>query len=435
MRKALPASAFIVVTSAAFFVLAASLSAETVNVTPETLPAALEKANPGDTLVLADGVYKGGVFMKRSGTADAPILIKAAGKSAVFDGGDTCLQLEGANWVTVEGIRFQNASTAGMKVRMGDLPEAEHLTIRNCTFADNQKWGIITSHVRYFTIENCESFGAKIEHGIYVANSGDYPVVRSNRVHDNAGNGLHMNGDPEMGGDGIISNAVVEGNVIYSNGARGGSGVNLTHVQDSLFRNNLLYNNLAGGFTLYYDTGGDSHASKRNQVYNNTVYFRPGEGKLCLVFRKAATGCTAKNNVFFGGKRGTICAEPSCFDGLAMDNNVIANHPGQRLIGDSQEENAAALAPDYAKLGLIVDSADGLIIPVSAWQKKGLDVHSSFGVAPTFVDIGKADFHLAPGSVGIGQGANLLALVPNDIDGAPRPKDGPWDAGCFQSKP
>ena len=51
-----------------------------------------------------------------------------------------------------------------------------------------------------------------------------------------------MNGDVSLGGDGIISNALVENNVIYDNGLGGGSGINCDGVQDSVIRNNLIYN-------------------------------------------------------------------------------------------------------------------------------------------------------------------------------------------------
>ena len=37
------------------------------------------------------------------------------------------------------------------------------------------------------------------EHGIYVSNSGDRPIIRGNLVHDNHANGIHMNGDAQPG--------------------------------------------------------------------------------------------------------------------------------------------------------------------------------------------------------------------------------------------
>ena len=71
------------------------------------------------------------------------------------------------------------------------------------------------------------------------------------------------------GGDGIISHALIENNIIYENGSGGGSGINMDGVTDSVVRNNLLYNNHASGISLYQiDGGSDSHD---NRVLNNTI--------------------------------------------------------------------------------------------------------------------------------------------------------------------
>jgi hypothetical protein len=436
MKRTLQATAILGAIALAGLIACPSWAAA-IKAAPDTLTGILEKANPGDTILLADGTYKGDAWMKRSGTPEAPITLKAESTGAVFDGGKTCLQVEGANWVVVDGIRFQNAEVAGMKVRMGDLANAEHITIRNCTFANNKSWGIITSHINFFTIDNCESFGTQIEHGIYFANSGDDAIIRNNRVHNNAGNGIHMNGDPEMGGDGIVSRALVEANFVWGNGLKGGSGVNCTHVQDSLYRNNLLWANHAGGFTFYYDTGGEAHASKRNQVYNNTVYFSPDEGKFGLVLRKTSTGCTVENNVFFGGARGAMYVTPDSIDGLKSDYNVVANHEGQLLFGDKSDNDAQGAVKEWKALGVeaVFDGKEGVEVPMAEWRKKGFDKNSALGKAPHFADIEVGDFRLREDSVGIDMGTPLPKLVPTDIDGTPRPQRKAYDCGCYEIKP
>ena len=111
-------------------------------------------------------------------------------------------------------------------------------------------------------MENCESYGAVDEHGIYISNSSDHPTIRGNRLHHNHANGLHMNGDASMGDDGIISYAIVEGNIIYENGNGGGSGINMDGVTNSIIRNNLLYDNHASGISLYQIDGGSGSQNK-----------------------------------------------------------------------------------------------------------------------------------------------------------------------------
>lgn len=384
-----------------------------INAAPETLASILAGVRPGDTVVLADGTYKGDLVVKTSGTPAAWITIKAAGKGAVIDGGRVGLAIEEASYIRVQGLKVQNASIVGIRPRMGD-----HVEIRDCVLANNRQWGIITSHVSNLVIENCEAFGAVIEHGIYVANSGDDVVIRNNRIHDNVGNGLHMNGDFSCGGDGVISRALVEGNVVWNNGAKGGSAMSVMHVQDSIFRNNLLYDNRADGFTFTWYIGPKPGCSSRNnQVYNNTVYFKPGEGKFCLRLKEMATGNVVKNNVFVGGGYGAIYVDDSSFEGLVSNNNIIATHPGQVLVGDSSEMEAASKMKAET---------------VEAYKAKGLDAHSTFGVWPKFADPAAGDFHLLPGSAGIDAGADLGGLVPTDIEGTARPQGKAFDCGCYE---
>ena len=54
--------------------------------------------------------------------------------------------------------------------------------------------------------------------------------------------------------DGIISFALIENNVIYENGASTAAPrINVDGVDDSVIRNNLLYNNHAFGISLFSD--------------------------------------------------------------------------------------------------------------------------------------------------------------------------------------
>jgi hypothetical protein len=92
------------------------------------LQAALDAAQPGDVITLADGVYRGPFELAASGTAADPIVIRGAGAGAILAGhGCDCnlLELLGS-FVQVErltlqnalrGIRFKTAGTQGIVVR------------------------------------------------------------------------------------------------------------------------------------------------------------------------------------------------------------------------------------------------------------------------------------------------------------------------------
>ena len=195
----------------------------------QTLPCreirrALALVGPGDTILVADGTYKGFNVANRHGLAGSPITIKAQGTSAVVvkttdrsDNRDTIF-ITFSSYIVVDGLRSFSANRAAIRV-----DESPHVTVRNCVFGNNAKWGIFTDFSDDLLIEKNETYGSVAEHGIYVSNSGDRPIVRGNRSHHNRGAGIHLNGDVISGGDGIITGALVENNVIYNNGAGGGA--------------------------------------------------------------------------------------------------------------------------------------------------------------------------------------------------------------------
>ncbi len=404
--------------------MCATASAETIYATPETLADILERVEPGTTIICEGGLYSGGFRIARSGRKGAPITLTAGAPGVVFDGGLNGLRIDAASHIIVEGIRFQRAERAGIFVPAPAADHASHVTVRNCVLANNGTQGILTGFIDHMTIENCHVYGNRGSHGIYVSNSGDYPVVRGNLIHHNAKCGIHVNGDPAAGGDGVISFAIIENNRIWENGKPGGgSAINMTHVQDSIIRNNLAYNNYAGGIVTYYDTGGAACASKRNTIVNNTVLFRPGEGRWALALQRSSTDTVVKNNILVGGRWAAVEVQESSLEGLVMDHNVIANHDRQQLFNEALE--------DYP--GQLADRAADPQASAAYWQEMGLNVNSSIGRMPQFENLAAADYRLAPGSVGIDTGADLGELVPADIEGILRPQGGAFDCGCHET--
>ena len=248
-----------------------------------------------------------------------------------------------ADYIVVDGLTIQHATRAGMRI-----DNSNHVTVRNCTFANNGTWGLFTDFSDYTTVEDSEAYGSVDQHGIYISNSSDYPTIRGNRLHDNHDCGLHMNGDISMGGDGIISYAVVEDNIVYENGVGGGSGINMDGVTNSVVRNNLLYNNHASGISLYQIDGGSP--SQNDRVLNNTILM-PADGRWGLNIPDT--------------------------DNQLFNNIVLSNHAyrGSILIGTPA---SPGFASDY---NVVIDrfAADGegdTILSLAEWQALGYDQHS-----------------------------------------------------------
>ena len=110
--------------------------------------------------------------------------------------------------------------------------------------------------------------------------------------------------------------------MIYDNGLGGGSGINCDGVQNSVIRNNIIYNEHASGISLYQIDGGDS--SKNNLVVNNTVLVA-SNGRWGLNISDGSTGNTVRNNIFYSyhSFRGSLSVNSDSLAGFTSDYNVV----------------------------------------------------------------------------------------------------------------
>jgi len=188
-----------------------------------TLQKAANTVRAGDLVIVRAGHYAG-LYLTTSGTATDPITFHGEPGAIVDTQNPTTqdgINLEGASYVVIEGFTVTGVPRAGIRSVVN-----HHVIIRGNTGDLNGRWGILTGFSDDILIENNVMSRSQAEHGIYVSNSGDRPVIRRNVVWGNRANGIHMNGDVSQGGDGIISGALVEDNTIYDNGLGGGSGIN-----------------------------------------------------------------------------------------------------------------------------------------------------------------------------------------------------------------
>jgi hypothetical protein len=367
-----------------------------------TLGHAADEVGPGDTVHVLDGAYQG-FYLDTSGTPGNPITFKAEGPNVEItaDNGTTPdgINLEGASYVVIDGFVVNNRTRTGVRAVLG-----EFVTVRNCRLGYNGRWGILTGFVDDFTAEFNEAHHSQLEHGIYVSNSGDRPIVRDNILHDNHANGLHMNGDASLGGDGIISDALVERNVIYGNGAGGGSGINMDGVTDSLVRNNLLYDNHASGISLYRIDGGSG--STNNVVVNNTI-INAADGRWAVNISGGSSGNTVLNNILytFHSFRGAITVDSASQPGLVSDHNSVMNR--------------------------FSTNGGNTVITLAAWQALGYDANSFIAAPADHFLVPGSDFHLLTDSpaVDAGTASNAPSI---DLDGNPRPVGTGYDLGAYE---
>ena len=357
-----------------------------------TLQYAADRARPGDTVHILDGDYAG-FDLRHGGTDKAKLVFKADGKKARIvrrnrktpDG----INVEDAGYVVIDGFIVNEMSRAG--VRGANSP---HLTIRGIRADRNGVWGIFTAFCDDVTITGNQTSNSVKEHGIYVSNSGDRPIIRGNIAWGNQRCGIHMNGDLSAGGDGIISNALVENNVIYENGKGGGSGINCDGVQGSKFQNNLLYENRASGISLYRMNG--ASGSTGNSVINNTIV-QPADGRWAINIKDKSTNNFVVNNILVHkGSKGSVNISTDSLSGFGSDFNIVVDR----------------FSPD-----------DGnRFIRLTEWQSAtGLDRHSRVAkIEDLFVDPVSCNYHLRAGSPAI-DAAGPAKAARTDLEGKFRP--------------
>lgn len=379
----------------------------TLNLAWLTLQKAANTVAPGDCVLVANGTYVG-MYLSTSGTTGNPIVFKALGNSATVNMPNATtndgINVEGADWIVIDGFRVINQPRTGIRVVLSD-----NCVVKNNFCDNNSRWGILTGFAENIIIEYNECSNSQIEHGIYFSNSADNPIIRYNKSHHNNANGIHMNGDISLGGDGIISNARVEGNIIWENGVAGGSGINCDGVQNSIFLNNLLYSNHASGISLYMIDGGDG--AKNNKVYNNTI-INASNARWCVNIADGSTGNSVFNNILINlhPTRGSISVTANSLTGFTSNNNIVIN----RMSNDG----------------------GNTVSTLAAWQTStSQDAASLLAAAQTsiFVDPTTFDYHLLVTSQARDAGSSTVsAFVLNDLDLNIRPQWSGYDIGCYE---
>jgi hypothetical protein len=367
---------------------------------------AIAVSAPGDTVLLLDGSYLGFDLDGMAGTALAPFTIRALGQAATVtatadrsDNRDT-IHVSFSSWVVLDGLRAFGANRAAVRIDQSD-----HVTVRNGVYGDNATWGIFTDFADDLVLENNECYGSVTQHGIYVSNSGDRPLLRGNRSHDNHGGGIQLNADLSQGGDGIITGALLENNVIWNNGTGGGAAINLDGVQSSTVRNNLLYGNHASGIANFMIDGAAGPSGML--IANNTIDMA-ADGRWAILVKSAAGANVLRNNILVNrnpARGGIVYGDANDVSKTDSDYNVLD-----------------AVSPD-----------DSTRVLLASWQALGHETHSlSASIGALFRNASVADYHLASASPALDHG-QTLAGVPLDLEGTARPGGTAFDIGAFET--
>jgi parallel beta-helix repeat protein len=367
----------------------------------KTIQNAAVKIAAGDTVTVLDGTYAGFRCSDKSGTQNARIIFKSQNKggakitsAGVGADAQDWVQLSSCSYVTVDGFEVSGAPRSGIAIlgNNNDGSDARDVIIQNNHSHHNggptaagRHDGIFSGFALNLTIEDNEVHDNS-EHGIYVSNAADNPIIRRNLAHDVGVNCVQINADLSTGGDGLISNWIIDSNVVHGCGS---AGFNLDGVIQGLFVNNLAYDCVKGGITLFQGDGAE--ASHDNLVVNNTI-FNPNGTRAALQVADGANNNVVFNNILYAG---AIGLEIQTVTGLVHDYNFISSYTGGTAAAHESAPDPATLFADVMARKLALSAAS---------------------------------LALDSGIVSLGQ----KQAPATDIEGKPRPQGMGYDRGCYE---
>ena len=372
-----------------------------------SIQAAADIVVAGDLVLVEDGTYTGFDVRNVNGNSTNPITFQADGNAVLINQSgpvrDDGINIENADWVIIDGFIVNDMPGSGNGIR---LVLSDNCVVRNCSCDNNAERGIFTGFTDDILIENNVCTNSVDEHGIYVSNSSDRPVIRYNECYDNNNIGIHMNGDLSAGGDGIISDAQVYGNRLYNNNLA--AGINMDGVENPVVYNNLIYNNhFAQGIALFQQDG--AIPTQGAKIYNNTIIVPPD------------------------GRWGILVKDGSNVNTDILNNIIINQHAWRGCI---TIENQSQFSSDYNIVNdKMSNSGDGSTISFAAWQALGLGANSFLAdpLDQIFDDPSGNIYTLLNNSQAIDAGTNLVnTLVTIDLDGNSRPQGAAYDIGAYE---
>ncbi|MDB4539893.1 right-handed parallel beta-helix repeat-containing protein [Saprospiraceae bacterium] len=373
----------------------------------ETLQNTVDIVAAGDTVFVENGIFAGFDIRDVNGTSSNPIVYFAIDHNVLIDKKgpirDDGINIENADYIVIDGFIVNNmlGNGNGIRVVLSDFCE-----VRNCSCDNNAERGIFTGFTDDILIENNICTNSIDEHGIYVSNSSDRPIVRYNECYGNNGIGIHMNGDLSAGEDGINHDAEIYGNYLHDNNQA--AGINLDGVLNPIIYNNIIVNNhSAQGIALFQGDG--AIVTSGAKIYNNTIIV-PEDGRWGILLKEGANENTEiYNNIIINlhAWRGSIAAEN--LSGLQCNFNILSN----KMSADG----------------------DGSAITFSDWQGLGFGSNSLLADSPgsLFVDPDNDNYHLSDNSQAIDVGSDLVSnIVYYDFDLNDRPNGVNYDIGAFE---
>lgn len=266
----------------------------------KTFSAAATRAQAGDLILIAEGVYQEMLDITRSGEADAPIVFQADQDADVridATGLRHGVIIWDADHIVVRNLTIENALGTGIHIHDhqdghgADANRIEGNTIRQCgtegyngIYVGGHNNLVIDNHVINNGRKSTDSGNSG--HGIYVLGNGNR--IQRNTIQGNARTGIRLEGEKNIFEGNVIENNLEFGITIWVDAPMKGEGLEIRH--------NTLRNNQRGGISVYGQ--GDGEKPQNVLISSNAIVNENGEYGIRVI-----EGCRqvrVLNNTFQG---------------------------------------------------------------------------------------------------------------------------------------
>ncbi len=345
---------------------------------------AVNDANAGDEIVFGPGRHYQTFDIKRSGTHNAPIIIRgdgsprpiidASGVTSIASYGRGVIGLWGAENIVIENLEIKDASSiCGFEKNASAIyvVTANNITVRNCYIHHNGNGIFVTTEAKNYTEEFCEVaynsyVGSGYEHGHYL-NSGGTTTIRYNHIHHNGGQGYK------------------------------------DRCQNTILAYNYIHDN--GNFEVDFSSQGEFISPQNVLIIGNIIKKAPSSTNQyqIIVFgenRHGAVGTFINNTIIAGASTNNFFNMWGKYDRIVAYNNIF--HPNR-----------------FKRVGIIINSSDqSRVTGRNNWiskdaQRVGNLTNSILQTDPMLVDVKNGNFHLLPISQCINAGDNRVIPLPD----------------------
>ena len=453
--------------------LLTTASAQSIEVgSPDEFRAAAAKLQPGDSLVVRDGVYRNWrVRVQAKGAKGAAITVRPAHEGRVLFRRDTRIRLDG-EYLVLSGFHFNHAGPGSVVAVTGSRNRVTDCRFLHCGNPTSTYSHIVTigSNSHHNRVDHCYWEGSKsMSVGIRLRD-GETASLR-NRIDHNVFRDiirLWNNGQEAVQiGQGGPSDQVPMYTLVECNTFDNASG-DAEFISNKSSNNTYRYNVaancramlvlrggnecLVAGNVLVRSSGGIRVHGCRHTIIDNVLAHNSGYGIMMPKGGKGhrqPEGCLVAGNLFVDNRRaGLAFANMAKYTLLPKGNTIAFNH-FQSTIGTLLDQNAATdnqvvgnvfSARREAKAGFLGEHATVLDKPLvdtasmqtlaGLWDKMRQESARKPALAEWLAQARPAVRAVAPGS----DAGQSLHVTPKDLPPVPAKRE-PFDADALKGEP